>query len=124
MTMHDDEPAILASFGVDAGALPEPPSDVWEAALAAAFDPHATADPDTVPEMDDTLPDEDGLQLAADEPDDLSTVPGAGVESEAVDLGGIDDAGTDLSEDVGGAESGSVWLDDPGDDPGAGGHDL
>ncbi|MAU83765.1 MAG: hypothetical protein CME34_18220 [Gordonia sp.] len=51
-----EEPSILASLGIDPAASPAPPDDVWSAALQAAFDPSATADPDTVPEMDDEPP--------------------------------------------------------------------
>lgn len=58
------EPSILASLGIDPTASPAPPDDVWGAALQAAFDPSATADADTVPEMDDeppTLADDDEI---------------------------------------------------------------
>lgn len=67
-----EEPSILASLGFDSGLMAPPPPQVWEAALQTAFDPTASADADTVPEMDDTpapgAPTHDDDQLVVDEP--------------------------------------------------------
>ncbi|MFW0783656.1 hypothetical protein AAFP35_03970 [Gordonia sp. CPCC 206044] len=67
--MQEEEPSILASLGIDPTTLTEPAPDVWEAALAAAFDPAAQADPDTVPEMDDTPPDDLDDEIIVDDAD-------------------------------------------------------
>ena len=102
--MPDDESPILAALGLDTADLPAPPADLWDAALAAAFDPAATADPDTVPDMDDTVPADDELQLVVDEPDDTTALHADGPTSTTggEDFGdaSVDPAGTDdpLSE--------------------------
>ncbi|MGC4961377.1 hypothetical protein [Gordonia sp. DT101] len=114
---HDmqEEPSILASLGIDPAATsPEPPAGVWETALQAAFDPDAVADPDTVPDMDDTLPpdDDDDIVVVDDHPhaDDHDTAhPGA-----------TDHAATDHSLTGHGADADDPALDHP--DLGGGEH--
>jgi hypothetical protein len=57
--MQEKEPSILASLGIDPTVItPAPPDHVWSSAVQAAFDPSSVADPDTVPDMDDTAPDD------------------------------------------------------------------
>ncbi len=86
--MQEEEPSILASLGIDPTTLTPPPPGTWDAALAAAFDPAAEADPTTVPDMDDTIPpDEEQIDLV-DTPSADTTVPGP-----PADTHGHDDAG-------------------------------
>lgn len=66
--MQEEEPSILASLGIDPTTLTEPPPGVWDAAVQAAFDPGATADPDTVPDMDDTAPADPEDVIVVDDP--------------------------------------------------------
>lgn len=57
--MQEKEPSILASLGIDPTVItPAPPAHVWSSAVQAAFDPSSVADPDTVPDMDDTASDD------------------------------------------------------------------
>ncbi|UOG23811.1 hypothetical protein MTX80_23110 (plasmid) [Gordonia amicalis] len=126
--MPDDESPILAALGLDTADLPAPPADLWDAALAAAFDPAATSDPDTVPDMDDTIPADDDLQLVVDEPDDtttsalhadgpISTTGGEDFGDASVDPNVVDDGGHSGDD--------QPYLDPGHDDPHTdGSHDL
>ncbi|MCF3938556.1 hypothetical protein [Gordonia tangerina] len=116
-----EEPSILASLGIDPATSPAPPDDVWSAALQAAFDPSATADPDTVPEMDDEPP------ALAD--DDEIIVEPAGLDDthDGVESGSASDHDVIVAGDhseLGDQTDDDVALDDAGhgDDAGVDTH--
>ena len=97
-----EEPSLLASLGIDVDALPPPPAGVWDHAVQAAFDPSATADPDTVPDMDDTpTPDDDDMIITADDDADQTDVATADHESgdESPDFAAV--AAEDIDVDPG-----------------------
>ncbi|GGF08205.1 hypothetical protein [Williamsia phyllosphaerae] len=103
--MADDDGSVLSSLGIDGAEEYSIPDSVWDAALAAAFDPDApTADAALVPEMDD-----DG-----DVPVDAGDDP-----AEAIHHGG-DDHPADHATD------GAPHDDPPHDDAtiDLGGHDV
>ncbi|MXP21552.1 hypothetical protein GIY30_09335 [Gordonia sp. HNM0687] len=118
-----EEPSILASLGIDPAGAPPPPDAVWDAAMRAAFDPSSTADPDTVPDMDDTPPspeEADDEQLVVDPavdhaPDDHDVAPAPDVTGP--DEIALDDA--DLHEsDLDAAETDEdLSAGDAGPDP-------
>ncbi|AZG46867.1 hypothetical protein [Gordonia insulae] len=94
--MQEKEPSILASLGIDPTSLvPPPPEGVWDSAVQAAFDPSAVADPDTVPDMDDSVPSDD---------DDLDVLV-------------VNDPGHDPGHDDSGAHTDVAHTPDGGGDP-------
>ncbi|MEE3852250.1 hypothetical protein VZC37_18060 [Gordonia sp. LSe1-13] len=107
--MHEEEPSILATLGIDPATAPPPPDDVWNGAMQAAFDPSATADPDTVPDMDDTPPAEG---------DDDEIVVEPAVDNEQGDT----HASPALDDDTGDTEYRDADLDIEGSSDGAGEH--
>ncbi|WP_187584186.1 hypothetical protein [Gordonia sp. OPL2] len=123
--MQEKEPSILASLGIDPTVItPPPPDHVWDSAVQAAFDPSAVADPDTVPDMDDTPADapstDDDLEgLVVDDPDH-----GDGHTQQAGHTGdahfgdvpagpGTGDGGDDTGGPTDSADHGDIHGDDP-----------